>query len=78
MKKQPDSNIEMLVDYMEWGSPMNQMFVIDAVSKQAKLVVDNEEQVLKDMEDGFIYGPSWVRAAKDFIEASDKFYNRHG
>jgi hypothetical protein len=74
--KKPTNNVEFLTNFMEWGSPMNQMFVIDAVSKLAKSVVDNEASVLKSMENNFIHGPAWVQCAKDFVKQSEEFYNR--
>jgi hypothetical protein len=70
----PTNNVEMLTQFMEHGSPLNQIFVIDAVTKLAKLVVDNEEETLKHMEGGFVNGPAWVKCAKDFLKQSEEFY----
>ncbi len=76
MRKQPKTNVDFFADFMNYGSAMNQMFVLDAVTKMAQKIVDNEEQVLKDMEGSFVHGPAWVKCAKDFLKASDEFYNR--
>lgn len=75
--KKPNNNIEFLMDYMEWGSPLNQMFVVDAVIKQAERIVNNEEEVLKSMENNFIHGPAWVQAAKEFLQKLDRFHKRY-
>lgn len=74
--KKPTNNIEMLTNFMEWGSAMNQMFVVDAVAKLAESIVKNEESVLKSMENSFVYGPAWVQCAKDYLKQSEEFYNR--
>lgn len=68
------TNVDLVSDFMNFGSPMNQMFVIDALSKHAHYIVDNEEGVLKAMEGSFVDGPSWVRCAKDFLKKSEEFY----
>lgn len=74
--KKPTTNTEFLTQFMEWGSPMNQMFVIDAISKQAQAVVDNEQDVLERMKGSMFHGPAWVQCAKDFLKQADEFYNR--
>lgn len=74
--KKPTNNVEMLTNFMEWGSAMNQMFVVDAVSKLAESIVKNEESVLKSMENSFVYGPAWVQCAKDYLKQSEEFYGR--
>jgi tRNA G37 N-methylase TrmD len=72
----PTNNVEMLTQFMNYGSELNQIFVIDAVTRLAELVVENEEQTLKHMEGGLIHGPAWVQCAKDFLKQSEEFYNR--
>lgn len=74
--KKPETNSEFIHHFMEHGSAMNQIFVIDALNKQAKIIVDNEEEVLGQMKGGFVHGPAWVQAAKDFLKQSEEFYNR--
>lgn len=71
----PTNNIEMVHHFMNYGSPLNQIFVIDALTKQAQHLVDNEEEVLKQMEGSFVHGPAWVQCAKDFLKQSEEFYN---
>ena len=72
----PTNNVEMLTQFMEYGSPLNQLFVIDALTKQAQYLVDNEEEALKQMEGSFVNGTAWVKCAKDFLKQSEEFYNR--
>ena len=74
--KKPTNNVEFITQYMEFGSPLNQAFVHDCLSKFAKRIVDEEEEVLKSMEGSMIHGPSWVQCAKDYLKQSDEFYNR--
>lgn len=69
------TNVDMITDFMERGSALNQMFVVDAVVKLAELILENKEEVLKRMEGGFVHGPAWVKCAEDFLEHSNKFYN---
>lgn len=65
--KQPKTNIELVTEFMENGSHMNQLFVMSALIKYAEQIVANEAKLLKAMENSFIHGPSWVQSAKDFI-----------
>jgi hypothetical protein len=64
--------IEKVVEYMENGSSMNQAFAITALDRFAKQVVDNKEQVLKQMDNTFISGEAWVQSAQDWLKISDK------
>ena len=74
--KKPQTNVEFLTQYMEWGSPLNQAFVMDAIGKLADKIVENEDEVLKSMEGGFVHGPAWVKCAKDYKEQYDAFINQ--
>ncbi len=61
-----ETNTKLVEKFMEWGSPLNQAFVIDAISKLAERIVSNEADVLKQMENNFVSGPAWVQCAKDW------------
>lgn len=74
--KKPSTNVEFLTHYMEWGSPLNQVFVMDAIGKLVDKIIENEAEVLKSMEGSFVYGPAWVKCAKDYKEQYDAFVNR--
>lgn len=68
------TNTELVVDFMEFGSPLNQVFVIDAISKLARIVVDQQDQLRVQMQDGFVEPEAWIKCAKDWIEKSDSNY----
>jgi hypothetical protein len=65
------TNMDVITEIMEYSpyGALSQMFVIDALLKQAKYVVMNKEQVIKEMEKGFIHGSSWVAMA-EYLEAT--------
>jgi hypothetical protein len=65
IKKQKD-NCKFVADFMNWGSPMNQIFVMDAVGKLAKLVAENKEQVRKDMAGHFVHPEAWIQCAEEW------------
>jgi len=58
------TNTSFVNDFMNWGSPMNQVWLMEACHRYAAQLVDNKEQVLKDMEGAFISGPAWVACAE--------------
>lgn len=68
----PATNIELLEDLLTWGHPLLHGFVFDALGKQAQAVVDNREEVLKSMENSFVYGPAWVECAETILEKLGK------
>ena len=72
----PLTNIDFVVDYMTWGSAMNQLFLIDAVTKQAELVIAQQDQLRIDMKNNFIHPDVWIRAAVEFKKQADEFYSR--
>ena len=74
-QKKHKDNVKFMHDFMNWGSPMNQIFVMDAVCKQAKLVVENADQVRIDMKDNFIHPEAWIRAATEFQEQYKENYD---
>ena len=74
------TNIEFLTDLMDFAKtgPMVQLFVLDAVGKHARRIVENEAEVLESMKDSFVRGESWVAAAKEIKEAFDARENPIG
>lgn len=74
--KKPTNNTEMVEQYMNYGSPLNQIFAVAALTKHAQHIVDNEEEVLKQMEGSFVHGQAWVQCAKDFLKQSEEFCKR--
>lgn len=68
-------NVEFVAHIMQTGSPMNQLFVLDALDKWSSYIIKNEAEVLKSFENSIIYGPAWVAAAK---HVQEKFNARDG
>jgi len=54
---------------------MNHIFVMDAVCKQAKLVIENADQVRIDMKGNFIHPEAWKRASTEFQEQYKENYD---
>ncbi len=69
--KKDDTNVELVTTYMEFGSPINQCFVIDALTKQAQLVIENKEELLKQPQ-SFINMEVWIKSAEDWLECIKK------
>lgn len=68
--KKHDSNVELITKFMEFGSPMNQMFVIEAINRYAKMVIDQQDELRVSMKDHMIHPEAWIQSAKDFVECS--------
>ena len=67
MKNKPKTNVEIVEMFMTHGSPMNQMFVIEAINRYAEQLIKNKEQVIKEMNSSWINGQSWVGCAEQWI-----------
>ena len=59
------TNIEKVTEYME-QSPLNQVFVMQAIDTYAKQVSDDKEEIIKQMEKSIIDGQAWVNCANDW------------
>jgi hypothetical protein len=68
--KKGETNTTLVEKFMEMGSPLNQAFLIDAVSKQAQLVVNNKEELLKQ-PDQFVSMKAWVKCAEDWLKCQE-------
>ena len=74
MKKQK-TNVQIVEMFMTEGTPMNQMFVIEAINRYAEQLIKNKEQVIKEMDSGWVNGQSWVGCAEQWI--SHDLYHRN-
>ena len=61
------TNIEKVTEYME-QSPLNQIFVIQALNSWAIQISDDEENTIKQMEKSIIDGQAWVNCANDWLK----------
>ena len=60
------TNVEIVTEFMECGSPMNQAFAIEALSRYAKEVITNAEQIRASMKNSFIEPNAWIACAADW------------
>ncbi len=70
------TNTARVAAFMDYGSPINQMFVIEAICKYANQVLDNEQKVLENMAKGFISGEAWVQCAKDWKAKYPEYFRK--
>jgi len=61
------TNIEKVTEYME-QSPLNQIFVIQALNNWAIRISDDEENTIKQMKKSIIDGQAWVNCANDWLK----------
>ncbi|MBW6491877.1 MAG: hypothetical protein K0B15_11865 [Lentimicrobium sp.] len=71
--KKQKTNIEFVTDYMQWSSPLNQAFVIDAICKLANHICRDKDAVRESMKDSFVHAESWIKCAEDW----QKDYNEN-
>jgi hypothetical protein len=76
----PRTNVEALTEMMEHSNfgALAQCFIIDAVSKHAKAVIDHEAELLEQMKDSMVYGPSWVGVAKEIHAKMEAHFHPTG
>ena len=65
------TNVEKVTEYMEFGSGMNQAFVMEAISRYSQQIWQNKDQVIKQMDNSFIHGEVWVQCAKDWLDTGN-------
>ena len=71
------------VQFMEWimttggqTGGLKQVFIIDAINKWCDYIIDNKEQVIKEMEKSMVSGEGWVRCAEELREYLDAWVNK--
>ena len=62
------TNIEQVTDYMEYGSPLNQAFVMEAIQRYAQECVDKRECLIAQMKMSFVSGEAWVECAENWLK----------
>jgi len=60
------TNADFVRDFMIYGSPMQQVWLIEAVCKYAEQCVENKDEMIALMQYGLISGESWVAAAEEW------------
>jgi hypothetical protein len=70
-QKRPRTNVEFVKEMMEFSEygAMAQLFIIDALYKQAKIV--SKSKVEDYPENGFIHPESWIGVATEIMNKID-------
>ena len=58
------TNTQLVKKIMESGSPLNQVFVIDALDKWSSYILDNPDKVHKQMANHAIHPVAWIDCAQ--------------
>jgi hypothetical protein len=67
-------NVKFVHDYMNWGSPLNQIFVMQAINQFAEKVFQQQDQLREDMKDGFVHPEAWIKCALDWKKEYEENY----
>jgi len=69
------TNIERVTEYMEWGSPLRQAFVIEAITRYAdQVAAANPDQ----FQNGFVSFEAWQQVAREAQEAFAVYSGKAG
>ena len=52
---------------MNYGSPMNQAFLLEALRRYAKEVVENKEALREAMKNSMIHPDAWISSAESWL-----------
>ena len=72
----PTTTQEFLSKFIEKDEFFGKLLILDATKKQAQLIVNNQEECIKQMKECFIDGQSYIDTAKRFIKELDEFEKR--
>lgn len=72
----PPTNIEFVTQFMNFGSPLNQIFLIEAVDQYAAQAAAMTDEEVAEMEakTPLISVDAWRRSARQWIEDKKKAY----
>jgi len=65
------TNLELVTEIMEFGSPMNQVVVIQALDYYCKTVI---EQGAESVDSPLLNGEAYVAACEDILKTMEKHY----
>lgn len=66
---------QKLEHYINHYSPLHQVFLIDALLKVSKAVVEHQEEMKENMKDHPVHPEAWIKCAQDALEEF-KEYNK--
>ena len=62
------NNIQFVKKMMESGSPLNQVFVIEAIAKYSEQVLSNKESLRQSMKDSLVHPEAWIGCAEHTLK----------
>ena len=65
-KPQQKTNLQKITEYMEFGNPLRQAFVIEACSRYADQLLKDMTATRKAMADSFINPNAWLDCAQQW------------
>jgi hypothetical protein len=72
------TNLERVTQFMEYGSPMNQMFVMTALIKMVEATLADPEGLKSKMEENesakFISPEAWIACAAEFKKQNPELF----
>ena len=63
-QKKRSDNVKFVNDFMTWGSPVQQIFVMDAINILATAIVKQKDTLPGEIKNGFIESAAWIEYAK--------------
>ena len=67
--------IQKLNSYVNHYTPLHQIFLVDALIKVSKAVVEHQEEMKENMKDHPVHPEAWIKCAQDALEVF-KDYNK--
>jgi len=61
--------------YLNQYSPLHQIFLVDALIKVSKAVVEHQEEMKQNMKEHIVTLEAWIKCAQDALEEF-KEYNK--
>jgi hypothetical protein len=68
------NNAEFVRDFMNYGSPIQQIWLMEAVNKYSEQCIGNKDELIALMEYGLISGEAWVAAAEEWQKRWNENY----
>jgi len=74
--KTPPTNVDFITEFMSWGNPLKQVFVVSVLYEHAqKLFNMSKEQIEEaDKNSPFVNMYAWQEVAGLYLEAYQEFY----
>ena len=74
------TNMERITEFMEFGSPLNQAFVMDAVTRIAERILADPDAMKAAMEKNgshnFINPDAWIQCAEQWKRENPEYFTK--